>query len=101
VINTEGAKTCMGRTKKEFSENQEQFLVEDEFKMDLHEEFQDDEFIDKEKPVDVKEEKKPKKKKEYGTVILVSKNKVYYDYNGQSRYKIGKFNVKVGDRIEV
>lgn len=85
----------MGRTKKEFNTDDE-VLNEEEFKMDLHEEFQDDEFIEEKI-----EEKKVKKKKEFGIVTLVSKTKVYYDYNGQSRYKNGKFNVKVGDRLEL
>lgn len=74
---------------------------EEEFKMDLRDEFQEDEFVVNEKPVKHKEEKKEKRKKEFGTVTLVSKNKVYYDYNGQSRYKVGKFDVKVGDKIEL
>ena len=54
--------------------------------------------------VDVKPEEEipvKKSKKEYGVVVLVSKNGVFYDYNGQSRYKAGKFNFKIGDAIEL
>ena len=41
------------------------------------------------------------RKKEFGTVTLVAKNKIFYDYNGESRCKFGSFNVKVGDKVEV
>jgi hypothetical protein len=85
VLNTEGAKSCMARSKK-LPENEE--VVNDIV----------------ETSVDVKPEEEipvKKSKKEYGVVVLVSKNGVFYDYNGQSRYKAGKFNFKIGDKIEV
>jgi hypothetical protein len=90
VINTEGAKTCVSRTKKDVTieENvaiDEEFLTEKNPKEEL--------FVD--------EEKKETIKKEFGTVFLISKNGVCYNYNGQSRYMAGKFNLKIGDKIQV
>jgi hypothetical protein len=85
VLNTEGAKTCVARSKK-LLENEE--VVNDIV----------------ETSVDVKPEEEipvKKNKKEYGIVVLVSKSGVYFNYNGQSRYKAGKFKFKVGDKIEL
>ena len=82
VINTEGAKTCVAR-------NNEDFIASEEFQ------------VEETNEEEIKIEKKVKKKKEFGTVTLVSKKMIYYDYNGQSRCKRGKFDVKIGDKIEV
>jgi hypothetical protein len=87
---TEGAKSCMGRVKKD---------IKEEVAVAVDEESQAEE--NSEDEVVVKEEKKEEIKKEFAIVTLVSKTKVFYDYNGRSMYKNGKFDVKVGDRIEI
>jgi len=84
VINTEGAKTCVGRAKKELN-------IAEESKMDLNDTVQDE--------AEVKQ--KEETKKEFGTVSLISKSGIFYDYNGQSRFLTGKFNVKIGDRVDI
>jgi hypothetical protein len=103
VINTEGAKTCMARSKKGFIV-EENVVVNEEFP---NEEFLSEEFKIEENPkeiteeVIVKEEKKIERKKEFGIVFLVSKSGVYYNYNNQSRYMAGKLDLKIGDKIEI
>ena len=74
----------MGRSKKVLD-------TVEEFTMDLDDNFQDKLEVTQEKEI----------KKEFGTVFLISKSGIFYDYNGKSRYKKGKFNVKVGDMIDV
>lgn len=70
----------MGRTKKEkdYNLNSEELIYKEE------------------EPIE-----KEAVKNEFGTITLVAKNKIFYDYNGESRCKFGHFNVKVGDRVEV
>jgi len=41
------------------------------------------------------------KLKQKATVTLVTKSYIVYDLNGNSCYKNGHFNVKIGDEIEV
>jgi len=85
VLNTEGAKSCMARSKK-LLENEEVVNEIVETSVD----------IKPEEEIPVK-----KNKKEYGIVVLISKSGVYFNYNGQSRYKAGKFDFKVGDKVEL
>ena len=89
VLNTEGAKSCVGRIKKD-TVAEEVMVVDEKFEIEEnHKELENETLI------------KEEVKKEYGKVVLVSKNGVFYDYNGQSRYKTGKFNFKIGDVIEL
>jgi hypothetical protein len=101
VLNTEGAKNCVGRTKKLIVENEVQTEKTDDVvvdEVDINENFV--EFVtDAESETEIVAEKVDDKK--FGTVFLISKSGVYYNYNDQSRYMTGKFNVKIGDKIEV
>lgn len=79
----------MGRIKKD-TVAEEVMVVDEKFEIEEnHKELENETLI------------KEEVKKEYGKVVLVSKNGVFYDYNGQSRYKTGKFNFKIGDVIEL
>lgn len=81
VINTEGAKVCKARARNDAVENIEE----------------------KEQTVipEIKNNDVSAPKKEKGTVTLVTNTYVVYDINGKSCYKTGRFNVKIGDKIEV
>ena len=74
----------MGRAKKELN-------IAEESKMDLNDTVQDEAEV----------EQKEEIKKEFGIVYLISKSGVFYNYNGQSRFLAGKFNFKIGDRIDI
>lgn len=84
VYHTEGAKTCVGRAKKELN-------IVEESKIDLDNNVQDETEVEQREEI----------KKEFGIVSLISKNGIFYNYNGQSRYLAGRFNLKIGDRVDI
>lgn len=93
AINTEGYKDCKARVKK----------TDVEPVQELNEAVDDtllSEKILQEPTVEIKKVT-AQKLKNFGTVTLVTKTYVVFDYNGTSCYKNGHFNVKIGDKIEV
>lgn len=96
AINTEGSKNCKARVKKEdkpFNTETDVVAVQPEQDQDNAEKTffvaKNDSNEDMDKP------------KDFGTVTLVTKSYVVYDYNGNSCFRQGSFNLKIGDKLEV
>jgi hypothetical protein len=87
VINTEGAKTCKARTKK-IEEEINEVVAENATTVEP-------ETLEEDVVVEIT----PNKKKT-GVVTLITNTCVIYDCEGNSRFKQGHFNLKVGDTIE-
>jgi hypothetical protein len=90
AINTEGSKTCKVRTKKSESDA---VIIQPEKTQDGSDEIL---FVIEDEP-----NKNTNKVKEFGVVTLVTKSYVVYDYNGNSCFRQGSFDLKIGDKIEV
>jgi hypothetical protein len=96
AINTEGSKNCKARVKKEdklFDMESDVAMVQSEQNQDNAEK---DFFVAKDNSKEDID-----KPKEFGTVTLVTKSYVVYDYDGNSCFRQGSFNLKIGDKIEV
>lgn len=92
AINTEGYKDCKARGKK----------INTEPVQDLENTVDDILPLEKvlQEPVEAKKSN-TQKLKNFGTVTLVTKTYVVFEYNGSSCYKNGNFDVKIGDKIEI
>lgn len=90
MVNTEGAENCEVKRRVRKKKEDEIFNVSE---LEITEEVQTS-------PV-LEENIEPIIEKQKATVTLVAKSYIVYDLNGESCYKNGQFNVKIGDEIEV
>ena len=90
MVNTEGAENCEVKRRVRKKKEDEVLNVSE---LEITEEAQT-------LPV-LEENIEPVNEKQKATVTLVAKSYIVYDLNGESCYKNGHFNVKIGDKIEV
>lgn len=97
VVNTEGAENCEVKKRVYKKKKPEEVLVESAVEDIVSEIINVENSVEPE----LKPENEQPKIMQKATVTLVTKSYVVYDLNGNSCYKNGHFNVKIGDKIEV
>ena len=90
MVNTEGAENC--EVKKRIRKKKE-YETLNTSELEITEETQTLPVLEKNIELTIEKQK--------ATVTLVAKSYIVYDLNGESCYKNGQFNVKIGEKIEV